>query len=257
MPLPCYVHVEIIPGVHPAFLPAAHTPEDVDTIIEAFKRSFPDLREDGLFRSVDPEWSHSTANAAETKIRRCRSNGAMNGGTAALTRRLFTDCVAGSTDRPGFVDHFPHPAEMLLRVQAAAERSQAQMGKAGIAPTLDPRAPLRLPGPHHGHSGFHADAFRVAARFPCGAVDIGLDRRKLPGGAKYEPAVGLAADARPGTGGPAWPGYEHPKKDPDQARNREPNDRGGVSTHSPGQASRCVRTTMHPGWLSRSSLECA
>ena len=39
----------IIPGVHLAFLSAAHTPEDVDTIVEAFKQSFLDLREDGLF----------------------------------------------------------------------------------------------------------------------------------------------------------------------------------------------------------------
>ena len=39
----------IIPGVHLAFLSAAHTPEDVDTIIEAFKQSFLDLREDGVF----------------------------------------------------------------------------------------------------------------------------------------------------------------------------------------------------------------
>ena len=39
----------IIPGVHLAFLCAAHTPQDVDYIIDAFKRSFLDLREDGLF----------------------------------------------------------------------------------------------------------------------------------------------------------------------------------------------------------------
>ncbi len=42
-------HNVIIPGVHLAFLSAAHTPEDVDTIIGAFKQSFLDLREDGLF----------------------------------------------------------------------------------------------------------------------------------------------------------------------------------------------------------------
>ena len=39
----------IIPGVHLAFLCAAHTPQDVDYVIDAFKRSFLDLREDGLF----------------------------------------------------------------------------------------------------------------------------------------------------------------------------------------------------------------
>ena len=38
----------IIPGIHLAFTSAAHRPEDVDQIIDAFKRSFMDLREDGL-----------------------------------------------------------------------------------------------------------------------------------------------------------------------------------------------------------------
>ena len=39
----------IIPGIHLAFLSAAHTPDDVDTVIAAIKQSFLDLREDGLF----------------------------------------------------------------------------------------------------------------------------------------------------------------------------------------------------------------
>ena len=38
----------IIPGIHLAFTSAAHKPEDVDQIIDAFKCSFMDLREDGL-----------------------------------------------------------------------------------------------------------------------------------------------------------------------------------------------------------------
>ena len=42
-------HNVIVPGVHLAFLSAAHTPDQVDTIIDAFKQSFLDLREDGLF----------------------------------------------------------------------------------------------------------------------------------------------------------------------------------------------------------------
>lgn len=42
-------HDVIIPGIHLAFLCAAHTDEDVDRIIEAFKQSFLDLRADGLF----------------------------------------------------------------------------------------------------------------------------------------------------------------------------------------------------------------
>jgi len=37
-----------IPGVHLAFLCGAHSEKDVGTIIEAFKQSFRDLREDGL-----------------------------------------------------------------------------------------------------------------------------------------------------------------------------------------------------------------
>ena len=41
-------HGVIIPGIHLAFISAAHTPEDVDAIIDAIKRSFMDLREDGL-----------------------------------------------------------------------------------------------------------------------------------------------------------------------------------------------------------------
>ena len=48
-----YVHLlghdVIIPGIHLAFLCAAHGSEDVDRIIDAFKQSFLDLREDGLF----------------------------------------------------------------------------------------------------------------------------------------------------------------------------------------------------------------
>ncbi len=39
----------IIPGIHLAFLSAAHTPADVDTVIGAMQQSFLDLREDGLF----------------------------------------------------------------------------------------------------------------------------------------------------------------------------------------------------------------
>ena len=42
-------HDVIIPGIHLAFLCAAHTDEDVDRIIDAFKQSFLDLRADGLF----------------------------------------------------------------------------------------------------------------------------------------------------------------------------------------------------------------
>ena len=41
-------HGVIIPGVHLAFISGAHTSADVDAIIDAFKRSFMDLREDGL-----------------------------------------------------------------------------------------------------------------------------------------------------------------------------------------------------------------
>lgn len=38
----------IVPGIHLAFFSAAHTPEDVDTVIDAFKQSFQDVRENGL-----------------------------------------------------------------------------------------------------------------------------------------------------------------------------------------------------------------
>ncbi len=38
----------IIPGIHLAFFSAAHTPEDVDEVLEAFRRSFFALREDGV-----------------------------------------------------------------------------------------------------------------------------------------------------------------------------------------------------------------
>ncbi len=41
-------HGVIVPGIHLAFLSAAHTPEDVDAVIEAFKASFADVRGDGL-----------------------------------------------------------------------------------------------------------------------------------------------------------------------------------------------------------------
>ena len=47
-----YVHLlakgVIVPGVHLAFLCEAHSPQDVDTIINGFKESFMDVREDGL-----------------------------------------------------------------------------------------------------------------------------------------------------------------------------------------------------------------
>ena len=38
----------IIPGIHIAFFSAAHTPEDVDQVFEAFRASFLALREDGV-----------------------------------------------------------------------------------------------------------------------------------------------------------------------------------------------------------------
>ena len=38
----------IVPGIHLFFLSAAHTADDVDQIIEAFKQSFLDVRADGL-----------------------------------------------------------------------------------------------------------------------------------------------------------------------------------------------------------------
>ena len=41
-------HGVMIPGIHLAFLCAAHTPADVDTIRDAMAQSFMDLREDGL-----------------------------------------------------------------------------------------------------------------------------------------------------------------------------------------------------------------
>ncbi len=41
-------HDVIVPGIHLAFISIAHTPEVVDEIISAFKRTFEDLRHDGL-----------------------------------------------------------------------------------------------------------------------------------------------------------------------------------------------------------------
>lgn len=41
-------HGVIIPGIHLAFVSTAHTKEDVDKVIEAFKQSFMDIRERGL-----------------------------------------------------------------------------------------------------------------------------------------------------------------------------------------------------------------
>ncbi len=41
-------HGVIVPGIHLAFFSAAHTPEDVDLVIDAFQASFLDVREDGL-----------------------------------------------------------------------------------------------------------------------------------------------------------------------------------------------------------------
>ncbi|MDP7549435.1 MAG: hypothetical protein QGF20_19265, partial [Alphaproteobacteria bacterium] len=41
-------HGVIVPGIHLAFFSSAHTPDDVDTVIEAFKQSFLDLRADGM-----------------------------------------------------------------------------------------------------------------------------------------------------------------------------------------------------------------
>jgi glutamate-1-semialdehyde 2,1-aminomutase len=38
----------IVPGIHLFFLSAAHTPEDVDTVIDAFKQSFADIKQRGL-----------------------------------------------------------------------------------------------------------------------------------------------------------------------------------------------------------------
>jgi len=41
-------HDVIVPGIHLAFLSHAHRPEHVDTVIDAFKSSFEDLRADGI-----------------------------------------------------------------------------------------------------------------------------------------------------------------------------------------------------------------
>lgn len=40
-------HNVIVPGIHLAFISFAHKPEVIDEVIEAFKRTFEDLREDG------------------------------------------------------------------------------------------------------------------------------------------------------------------------------------------------------------------
>ena len=40
-------HNVIVPGIHLAFISYAHKPEIVDQVIDAFKKSFEDLREDG------------------------------------------------------------------------------------------------------------------------------------------------------------------------------------------------------------------
>jgi glutamate-1-semialdehyde 2,1-aminomutase len=42
-------HGVIIPGIHQAFFSTAHTPEIVDRVIDAFKQSFADVEDDGLF----------------------------------------------------------------------------------------------------------------------------------------------------------------------------------------------------------------
>ena len=75
-----------------------------------------------------------------------------------------------SADIPGLVDYLPHPAEMTLCAEAAAERPQAKMCQAGVAPTPDPATPFRLARPHHGHARFHADAGRVAPGLSSSAV---------------------------------------------------------------------------------------
>ena len=41
-------HGVVVPGSHLAFISAAHTPEDVDYVIEAFKQSFLEVRAEGL-----------------------------------------------------------------------------------------------------------------------------------------------------------------------------------------------------------------
>jgi len=40
-------HNVIVPGIHLAFISYAHTPDIVDKVIDAFKKSFEDLRQDG------------------------------------------------------------------------------------------------------------------------------------------------------------------------------------------------------------------
>jgi len=41
-------HNVIVPGIHLAFISFGHKPEIIDQVIAAFKRTFEDLREDGL-----------------------------------------------------------------------------------------------------------------------------------------------------------------------------------------------------------------
>ena len=41
-------HNVIVPGIHLAFISFAHTPDVIDQVIDAFKRTFEDLRDDGL-----------------------------------------------------------------------------------------------------------------------------------------------------------------------------------------------------------------
>ena len=38
----------IVPGIHLFFLSAAHSPEDVDAVIEAFQQSFREIKQRGL-----------------------------------------------------------------------------------------------------------------------------------------------------------------------------------------------------------------
>jgi glutamate-1-semialdehyde aminotransferase len=38
----------VVPGIHLAFISAAHTPEDIDQVIDAFKESFREVRKKGL-----------------------------------------------------------------------------------------------------------------------------------------------------------------------------------------------------------------
>lgn len=45
-------HGVIVPGIHLAFISTAHTPEDVDRVIAAFKESFLDVRERGLIEAA-------------------------------------------------------------------------------------------------------------------------------------------------------------------------------------------------------------